>query len=80
MTLEYQKKHKFIHDFRISGKRPKDIHDFRISGKTHKDKNSTCTFAFVLHFLYILISFVYCSSGILRLYTEDMLGYTFVSV
>ena len=29
---------------------------------------------------YILISFVYCSSGILRLYTEDMLGYTFVSV
>jgi hypothetical protein len=28
---------------------------------------------------YILISFVYCSSGILRLYTEDMLGYTFVS-
>ena len=36
MTLEYQEKHK-------------DIHDFRISGKTHKDKNSTCTFAFVLY-------------------------------
>lgn len=41
--------HKFIHDFRISGKRHIDIHDFRISGKTHKDKNSTCTFVFILY-------------------------------
>ena len=49
MTLEYHEKHINIYMTLEYQEKHKDIHDFRISGKTHKDKNSICTFAFVLY-------------------------------